>query len=260
MQLNLKKPLVFFDLETTGISFSTDRIVQISYIKVMPNGTEKTANFFINPEMHIPEQSTAIHHITDEMVADKPTFREIAQTLANDLTGCDFAGYNSNRFDVPLLIEEFLRAGVDFDITKCHFIDVQNIFHKKEQRTLVAAYRFYCGKELEDAHSADADTRATYEVLLAQLERYKDDEKDPVQNDVAWLEQYSRMNRNVDPAGAFVYNEKEEPVFNFGKHKGKPVLKVLSDEPSYYKWMMDGQFALSTKQVLTKLFLSLRKK
>ena len=252
MNLNLKKPLVFFDLETTGTNVATDRIVQISYIKVMSNGEEIERNYYVNPEMHIPEEASAVHHIYDADVADKPTFKQLAQTLANEFVGCDFAGYNSNRFDVPLLIEEMLRAGVNMDISKCHFVDVQNIFHKKEQRTLVAAYKFYCGKDLDGAHSADADTRATYEVLKAQLDRYPD-----LENNVAFLEEYTKMNRNVDPMGCFVYNDKDVEVFAFGKYKGKAVVDVLRDDPSYYAWMMNGNFALSSKSVLTKIKLSM---
>jgi DNA polymerase-3 subunit epsilon len=251
MPLNLKKPIVFFDLETTGTSVVNDRIVQISYIKITPDGKETEHDYYVNPGMHIPEQSTAVHHITDEMVADKPTFKELAQTIANDLEGCDFGGFNSNRFDVPLLAEEMIRAGVDFDLSKRRFIDVQNIFHKKEQRTLSAAYQFYCHRSLEDAHSADADTRATYEVLLAQLDRYPD-----LQNDVEFLHNYSQMNRNVDPCGYIVYNDKNIEVFNFGKHKGEPVLKVLESDMGYFSWIMQGQFPLSTKRVLKRMMLS----
>jgi DNA polymerase-3 subunit epsilon len=251
MQLNLKKPIIFFDLETTGTNVVNDRIVQISYIKITPDGKEVERNYFVNPGMPIPPQATAVHHITDEMVADKPLFKEIAQTVANDMEGCDFGGFNSNRFDVPLLAEEMIRAGVDFDLSKRRFIDVQNIFHKKEQRTLSAAYQFYCHKSLEDAHSADADTRATYEVLLAQLDRYPD-----LQNDVEFLHSYSQMNRNVDPCGYIVYNDKNIEVFNFGKHKGEPVLKVLESDLGYFSWILQGQFPLSTKKVLTGLKLA----
>ncbi len=255
MKLNLKKPIIFFDLETTGTSPTQDRIVQLSYIKVMPNGEEKQGNLYVNPEMHIPEASTAVHHITDEMVADKPTFKQLAGQLEQIFKGSDLAGYNSNRFDVPLLIEEFLRAGVNFDVKNVRFIDVQNIFYKKEPRTLVAAYRFYCGKELDGAHSADCDTRATYEVLQAQLDRYDD-----LQNDVAWLQDFTRMNRNVDPMGAMVYDDQNRPCFNFGKHKGRPVTEVLTREPSYYAWMINGDFARSTKQILTQIKLSMMTK
>ncbi len=255
MKLNLKKPLIFFDLETTGISITHDRIVQLGYIKVMPNGSEEAGIFYINPEMPIPAEATAVHHITDADVADKPTFKQMAARLEQIFKGSDLAGYNSNRFDVPLLIEEFLRAGISFDISKVRFVDVQNIFHKKEPRTLVAAYRFYCGKELDGAHSADCDIRATYEVLQAQLDRYED-----LENDVEWLQEFTRMNRNVDPMGAMVYDDKDRPVFNFGKYKGRPVSEVLTRDPSYYSWMMNGDFALSTKHTLTQLKFAMMKK
>lgn len=257
MNLNLKKPIIFFDLETTGLSVTQDRIVQIGYIKVNVNGTEEEGNILLNPERHIPKEVSDIHHITDEMVADKPTFRQMAGKLENIFKGCDLAGYNSNRFDVPMLIEEFLRADVKFDMSKVRFVDVQSIFYKKEPRTLTAAYRFYCDKDLEGAHSADADIRATYEVLKAQLDRYKDDATDPLQNDVEWLQGYTRMNRNVDPMGAMVYDDQNRPCFNFGKHKGRLVTDVLTKEPSYYAWMINGDFALSTKQWLTQIKLSM---
>ena len=252
MKLNINKPLVIFDLETTGLDMVKDRIIQLSYIKVTPNGEEKRVNLTINPEMEIPKFVTELTGISNADVADKPTFKELAQTLANDFKGCDFGGFNSNRFDVPLLIEEMLRNGINIDITKCHFVDVQNIFHKKEQRTLVAAYKFYCHKDLNDAHSADADTRATYEVLKAQLDMYPD-----LENDVEFLHTYCKMNRNVDPMGCFVYNDKDVACFNFGKHKGKPIIDVLREEPSYYAWMINGQFALSTKKILSQYKLSM---
>ncbi|HHT29222.1 MULTISPECIES: 3'-5' exonuclease [Petrimonas] len=251
MKLNLKNPLVFFDLETTGINITKDRIVEISLLKIYPNGKEELKSRLINPEMPIPAQATAIHGITDDDVKDCPTFRQVAKSLAEMLEGCDLAGYNSSRFDVPMLAEEFLRAGIDFDMSKRKFVDVQIIFHKKEQRTLEAAYRFYCDKELENAHSAEADTIATYEVLKSQLDRYPD-----LQNDIAFLsKEYSSFNNNVDFAGRIIYDEKGVEVFNFGKHKGKPVAQVLRDEPSYYSWMMEGDFPLNTKQVLTKIRL-----
>lgn len=252
MKLNLKKPVVFFDIESTGLNIITDRIIQIAYIKVMPNGEEISKNYLFNPEMPIPDESTAIHHITNEMVADKPTFKEMAKTIANDFKGCDLAGFNSTRFDVPLLVEEMLRAGIDYDVTKARHIDVMNIFHKMERRDLTAAYKFYCGKSLDDAHSADADTRATYEVFLAQLERYKD-----LPSDVEQLHEFCRMNRNADLMGNIVYNDKNEPCINFGKHKGKPVTQVLKEEPSYYAWIIDGQFAQSTKKLISQIKLSM---
>lgn len=260
MKLSLKKPIIFFDLETTGLSITNDRIVQIGYIKVMPNGTEEEGNLLVNPECHIPEEVSAIHHITDEMVKDKPTFKQLAGRLEQIFKGCDLAGYNSNRFDVPLLIEEFLRADVKFDLSKVRFVDVQSIFYKKEPRNLSAAYRFYCGKQLEGAHSADADIRATYEVLQAQLDRYANDKVDPLQNDIEWLQSYTRMNRNVDPMGAMVYDDQQRPCFNFGKYKGRLVTDVLTKDPSYYAWMINGDFARSTKQWITQIKLSMMAK
>lgn len=251
MKLNLKNPLVFFDLETTGINIATDRIVELCYIKVYPNGNEESKSMRINPEMHIPEASSAIHGIYDEDVKDCPTFKQIAKELANAIEGCDLAGFNSNRFDIPMLAEEFLRAGVDFDMTRRKFIDVQNIYHKLEKRTLSAAYKFYCGKDLENAHSALADTQATYEVLQAQLDKYPNE----LQNDMQFLADFSRMSNNVDFAGRIVYNEQGVEVFNFGKYKGMPVTEVLQKDSGYYGWVMQGDFTRNTKQVLTQLRL-----
>lgn len=251
MKLNLRNPLVFFDLETTGTNISSDRIVEICYLKVYPNGNEEAKTLRINPGMHIPEASTAIHGIHDEDVADCPTFKEVAKDIAKDLEGADIAGFNSNRFDVPVLVEEFLRAGIDIDLTRRKFIDVQVIFHKMEQRTLSAAYKFYCGKNLEDAHTAEADTRATYEVLKAQLDRYPD----VLTNDVGFLSEYSSFSRNVDFAGRIVYDEQNVEVFNFGKYKGQPVAEILQRDPGYYGWMLNGDFTLNTKNVLTKIRL-----
>lgn len=251
MKLKLKNPIVFFDLETTGVNITSDRIVEISYLKVFPNGNEVSRTMRINPEMHIPEQASEVHGIYDDDVKDCPTFKQVAKDVANDFEGADIAGFNSNRFDVPLLAEEFLRAGVDLDMTRRKFIDVQVIFHKMEQRTLSAAMKFYCGKELEGAHSADADTRATYEVLQAQLDRY-----DELQNDIAWLSEFSSHTRNVDFAGRIVYDDKGVEVFNFGKYKGIPVVEVLHRDPGYYSWIMQGDFSLNTKQVLTRIKLS----
>ena len=253
MKLKLKNPIVFFDLETTGVNITSDRIVEISYLKVFPNGNEVSRTMRINPEMHIPEQASEVHGIYDDDVKDCPTFKQVAKDVANDFEGADIAGFNSNRFDVPLLAEEFLRAGVDLDLTRHKFIDVQVIFHKMEQRTLSAAVKFYCGKELEGAHSADADTRATYEVLKAQLDRYPE-----LENDVAWLAEFSSHTNNVDFAGRIVYNEKGVEVFNFGKYKGIPVVEVLRRDPGYYSWMMQGDFSLNTKQVLTRIKLGIR--
>lgn len=251
MKLNLKVPIIFFDLETTGTNIVFDRIVELCYIKVYPNGNEESKSMRINPEMHIPESSSAIHGIYDADVVDCPTFKDIAKSLADTFEGCDIAGFNSNRFDVPLLVEEFLRVGIDIDLRKRKFIDVQNIYHKLERRTLSAAYKFYCNKDLENAHSALADTRATYEVLMAQLDHYPEE----LQNDMAFLSEFSRMSDNVDFAGRMVYNEKGEIVFNFGKYKGQKVADILKVDPGYYGWMIQGDFARNTKQVLTQIRL-----
>ena len=250
MQLNLKNPLVFFDLETTGIDIVKDRIIEISYVKVFPNGKEESKTMRINPGMPIPPASTAIHGITDDDVKDCPLFKNVAKQLAAQIEGCDLAGYNSNRFDIPHLAEEFLRAGVDIDLTRRKFIDVQTIFYKMEQRTLAAAYKFYCQKSLENAHTAAADTMATYEVLKAQLDRYPE-----LKNDVTFLSEFSSFTNNVDFAGRMVYNEKNQEVFNFGKYKGRLVEEVLKQEPAYYSWMMNGDFPLNTKQKLTEIKL-----
>lgn len=251
MNLNLKNPIIFFDLETTGVDMIHDRIVEICYIKVMPNGDELSKHMRVNPEMHIPEASTAVHHITDDDVKDCKTFKELAPEISKDFEGCDIAGFNSNHFDVPLLVEEFLRVGIDIDLSKRKFIDVQNIYHKLEKRTLSAAYTFYCGKNLEDAHSAMGDTRATYEVLKAQLDHYPQE----LQNDVKFLADFSTMNRNVDFAGRIIYNDKNEEVFNFGKYKGVSVSAVLKRDPGYYSWILQGDFARNTKQVMTQIRL-----
>ena len=251
MNLNLKNPIVFFDLETTGTNINSDRIVEICYLKVYPNGNEESKTMRINPEMHIPESSTAVHGIHDEDVADCPTFKSVAKDIAKDFEGADIAGFNSNRFDVPVLVEEFLRAGIDIDLTKRKFIDVQVIYHKLEQRTLSAAYKFYCGKNLEDAHTAEADTRATYEVLKAQLDKYPD----VLENDIKFLSEYSCYSRNVDFAGRIVLNDDNVEVFNFGKYKGLPVEEVFLRDPGYYSWILNGDFTLNTKNVLTKIKL-----
>ena len=248
MKLNLTKPILFFDLETTGTNVSKDRIVELSYIKVYPDGTEERRSRRINPEMPIPPASTAIHHITDEMVKDCPTFRQISRSLFEIFEGCDIAGFNSNKFDVPVLMEEFARAGLNFEIRGRRFVDVQNIFHKMEQRTLVAAYRFYCGKELEGAHSALADTEAIYEVLCSQLDRY-----DTLKNDVGFLAEFSGAAGNVDLAGRIVLNERQEEVFNFGKHKGRLVKDVMRTDPSFLDWMLQGDFAKNTKDMVRML-------
>lgn len=251
MRLNLKNPLVFFDLETTGTNVGLDRIIEICYLKVFPNGNDITKTMRINPGMHIPEESTAIHGIKDEDVANCPTFKEVAREIANDIEGCDIAGFNSNRFDVPVLAEEFLRADVDIDMTKRKFIDVQVIYHKLEQRTLSAAYKFYCHKNLDDAHSAEGDTRATYEVLKAQLDFYPN----VLKNDIGFLSEYSSFTKNVDFAGRIIYDDKGIETFNFGKYKGHHVVDVLKKDPGYYSWILGGDFTLNTKNVLTKIRL-----
>jgi len=255
MRLSLKNPIIFFDLETTGINIASDRIVEISYLKVDLNGNENEKTIRINPGVPIPEKASAIHGIYDEDVKDAPTFNEVARSLAKDFEGCDLAGYNSVKFDIPLLAEEFLRSGVDIDLKRRKFIDVQIIFMKMEPRTLSAACKFFTGKELSEAHSAAADTRATYEVLQAQLDRYQN-----LENDVAKLAEFSAHNRNVDFAGRIVYDEEDVEIFNFGKYKGKPVREVLEHDPGYYGWMMNGDFPLYTKKVLTNIKLSTIKK
>lgn len=233
------------------MNISKDRIVEISVLKVHPNGKEEQRTIRVNPEMPIPKEASEVHGIYDEDVKECPTFKEIAKELARFMEGCDLGGYNSNRFDVPLLAEEFLRVGVDFDMRKRKFVDVQTIFHKMEQRTLSAAYRFYCDKCLEDAHSAAADTTATYEVLKAQLERYGD----KLENNIEFLSKFSTQNNTVDFAGFIVYNEKGEEVFNFGKNKGVPVEKVLKEQPGYFSWIINSEFPLYTKKVLTEIKL-----
>lgn len=253
MNLKLKRPIIFFDLETTGVDTATDRIVEISMIKVHPDGTKQVKTRRINPEMHIPEQATAVHGITDDDVKDEPTFKQIAKSLAQFIEGCDFGGFNSNRFDLPVLVEEFMRAGVDVDFRKRKFIDVQNIFHKKEQRTLVAAYKFYCDKDLENAHSAEADTLATYEVLEAQIERYGD-----IGNSVEQLAEFSTHGAVADFAGRIAYNEQGEEIFTFGKYKGEKVEDIFRKEPSYYSWMMNGDFPLYTKKIITEIRLRVK--
>lgn len=255
MRLKLKNPIIFFDLETTGINIASDRIVEISYLKIDLNGNESTKTLRLNPEMPIPEKVVAIHGISNEDVKDAPTFNEVAKSIARDFEGCDLGGYNSVRFDIPLLAEEFLRSGVDIDLKRRKFVDVQVIFMKMEPRTLSAAYKFFANKELENAHSAEADTRATYEVLQAQLDRYSN-----LENDIGKLAEFSAHNRNVDFAGRIIYNEDDVEVFNFGKYKGTPVSEVLDRDPGYYGWMMRGDFPLYTKKVLTSIKLSSIKK
>lgn len=251
MKLKLKNPIIFFDLETTGLDIANDRIVEICYIKVEPNGNEEARTMRINPECHIPEACTAVHGITDEDVKDCPTFKQVAAQLAQTFKGCDLAGYNSNKFDIPLLVEEMLRAGVELDLSKRKMVDVQNIYHKLERRTLIAAYKFYCQKDLENAHSALADTRATYEVLEAQLDHYPDE----LQNDIEFLAEYSRRDKNVDFAGRLIYDEQGNEVVNFGKYKGRMVKDVFATDPGYYGWIMQADFTQNTKQVFTQLRL-----
>ncbi len=268
MELNLTKPIIFFDLETTGVQVGSDHIIEICMHKVMPDGTTETRVERIRPvdkdgnTVHIPEQTTAVHGIVDADVKDKPTFRELAPSLLEFIGDADLAGYNSNKFDVPLLVEEFLRVDIDFDLKCRRLVDVQNIFHKMEQRTLKAAYLFYCGKDLENAHSAAADTLATYEVLKAQLDRYQgvdyDDphgpkQKAPVVNNIALLSAFTANSQWADLVGHIGYDAKHREVFNFGKHKGKSVEQVFIDEPSYYDWMMKSDFPLSTKKLITEI-------
>ncbi|WP_439184635.1 exonuclease domain-containing protein [Carboxylicivirga taeanensis] len=250
MELHLKNPIVFFDLETTGINIANDRIVEIAILKINVDGTEESYCYKVNPEMPIPKVTSEIHGIYDEDVKDAPTFKELGKTLAKIMEGCDIAGFNSNKFDVPLLAEEFIRADIDFDMKKRKFVDVQTIFHKMEKRTLSAAYKFYCDKDLTNAHSAEADTRATYEVLKSQLDRYKE-----LENNIEFLNDFSSFNRNADFIGRIIFNDKGVEVFNFGKYKGKSVEEVLSKDPSYYGWMMNGDFPLFTKKVLTNIKL-----
>ena len=283
MKLNLKKPLVVFDLETTGLDLVKDRIIQISYIKVWPDGREERENFLVNPEVHIIPLITNLTGISDEDVKDKPTFKQLAQKLRDEFSGCDFAGFNSNHFDIPLLAEEFLRAGIDFDFSKCRLIDAQTIFHKMERRNLAAAYKFYCGRRMDEdfeAHRADQDTEATYRVLQAELDHYTEEhqlslgekpEGRVLQNDMDFLADFSKVNNNVDFAGRIVWGEMKDakgnvvldkdgnPVmteyFNFGKYKGKTVAETLRLDAGYYSWILQGDFTYNTKQVLTRIRL-----
>ncbi|MDY0098681.1 MAG: 3'-5' exonuclease [Bacteroidales bacterium] len=250
MELNLRRPVAFFDIETTGINIAADRIVELSVLKVSPDGSEEWMSTRINPEIPIPASATAIHGITDNDVADAPAFREVARKLTAFLEGCDLAGYNAIKFDVPLLAEEFLRANIDFNFGKRRYVDVQVIFHKKEQRTLSAAYQFYCNKVLNGAHGSKADTFATYEVLKAQLDMYPD-----LENDINHLADFSTITNAADFAGRIIFDDDGNEVFNFGKHKGKKVEAVLKEEPSYYSWMMNGDFPLYTKKILTEIKL-----
>ncbi|MGV6831358.1 MAG: exonuclease domain-containing protein [bacterium] len=250
MQLQLKRPICFFDLETTGINITNDRIVEISILKVFPNGKEERHTWLVNPTIPIPPEVTAVHGISDADVADKPTFKELAKEVYQLLKDSDLGGFNSNRFDIPLLAEELLRAEVDFDMKNRVSVDVQTIFHKMEKRNLTAAYKFYCGKDLEDAHSAEADTNATYEVLKAQIERY-----DELENDMDFLADFSSRRKFADFAGFITYNANGEECFSFGKHKSKRVVDVLTNEPGYFGWLLNADFPLYTKKVLTAIRL-----
>lgn len=278
MKLNLTKPLIVFDLETTGLDLVKDRIIQISYIKVYPDGKEERSNQFVNPERSIPQEVVDITGITDANVANAPTFKMLATDLANKFQGCDFAGFNSNHFDVPMLAEEFLRAGIDFDFSKCNLIDVQTIFHKMERRNLAAAYKFYCGRKMEDdfvAHKADQDTEATYRVLQGELDMYapgkQEEPERQLNNDMNELAEFSKLNNNVDFAGRIIWKEMKDAngnvltdsdgnprmqeVFNFGKYKGWSVAEVLNRDPGYFSWMLSSDFTYNTKQVLTRIRL-----
>ena len=263
MELNLHRPIAFLDLETTGIKVATDRIVEICILRIHPDHSSHVKTHRINPEIPIPWEAYNIHGISDDDVKDCQAFKDLAQELLHFLDNCDLAGYNSNHFDIPLLVEEFLRTDIDFDLRNRRFVDIQNIFHKMEPRNLVAAYKFYCNKDLERAHSAEADTLATYEILKAQLDMYGDREyKDrkgkiihPVVNDINRLSEFSYSSRNVDLVGHIVLNDRNQEVFNFGKHKGKPVPEVFRTEPSYYDWIMKSEFPLSTKKVVTEIKL-----
>lgn len=263
MKLNLQNPIAFFDLETTGINIITDRIVEICILKVLPNGTSQIKKDIINPTIPIPPSSSEIHGIWDKDVLDKPTFKQLAKQYYQFIENCDLAGFNSNKFDIPMLAEEFVRAGVEFDIKGRKFVDIQNIFHKMEPRNLAAAYKFYCDKDLENAHTAEADTVATYEILLAQIERYKDKEykdKDgnvsiPIHNDIKKLSEFSFYNKNADLAGHIIFDKNNEEIFNFGKYKGMKVAEVFKKEPQYYDWMFKADFPEYTKKVITEIRL-----
>ncbi len=250
MELKLSRPICFFDLETTGVNVAKDRIVEISILKVFPNGNKESKTWLVNPTIPIPAVTTAIHGISDEKVKDEPTFKELASQINQMIADSDLAGYNSNKFDIPLLAEEFLRADIDFDMDKRQAVDIQNIFHKKEQRTLSAAYKFYCDKELINAHSASADTEATYEILKAQLDRYDD-----LENDTKFLSEFSTQRKIADFAGFLHFNKEGKEIFGFGKHKGKLVEDVLEQEPGYFSWLQNADFPLYTKKVLTAIKL-----
>ena len=248
MELNLTRPIVFFDLETTGINIATDKIVEISILKVFPNGNKESKTWLVNPEIEIPQESINVHGITNEKVVTEPTFKELASEVNEMIADADLAGFNSNRFDIPLLAEELMRVGIDFDMKNRKAIDVQVIFHKKEQRTLGAGYQFYCGKELEGAHGAEADTNATYEILLAQLDKYDD-----IENSVEALSNFSTHGIRADFAGFILMNDEHQEVFSFGKYKGRIVEEVLKENPGYNNWIQNSDFPLYTKKVLREI-------
>ena len=250
MELKLTRPICFFDLETTGIDVARDRIVEISIFKVFPNGNKESKTWLVNPTIPIPAQTTAVHGITDEKVANEPTFKELATQVHNMIKDSDLAGFNSDRFDIPLLAEELLRVGIDFDMKNRVSVDIQTIFHKKEERTLSAGYKFYCGESLENAHSAEADTMATYEILKAQLDRYPD-----LENDMKFLSEFTTRKKSVDFAGYIAINNEGKEIFSFGKHKGRLVDEVLDAEPGYFGWIQNADFPLYTKKVLTAIKL-----
>lgn len=254
MNLKLKRPLVFFDLETTGVNIGTDRIVEISILKVHPNGNKESYTWLVNPEIEIPAEAIAVHGITNEKVVTEPTFKELAAKVSDLIADCDLAGFNSNRFDIPLLAEELMRAGIDFDMDNRKAVDVQVIYHKKEKRNLSAGYQFYCGKELEGAHSAEADTLATYEILNAQVEKYED-----LENTVDALSEYSSHSKRADFAGFILFNDNKQEIFSFGKYKGRLVEDVLKENPGYNSWIQNADFPLYTKNVLQKISDRLRK-
>ena len=266
MEVKLTKSLIFLDIEATGLSIGSDRIVEISFLKLNPDNTTESKTTRVNPQIPIPDFVSKIHGIYDKDIADSPTFKELGPTLIKFIGNSDFAGYNSNKYDIPLLAEEFLRAEIDFDLEGRKLIDVQNIFHFMEPRNLAAAYKFYCSKSLENAHSAEADVVATYEIFKAQLNRYegieladdKGNKYQPVTNEISQLSELSAKTKNVDLAGRIVYNDKGQEVFSFGKHKDKPVIEVFTKEPSYYSWMMNGDFPLYTKKVITKIRLRMK--
>ena len=251
MKIKLSKPICFFDLETTGINISKDRIVEISILKVYPNSNKESRTWLVNPEISIPSEVSKIHGITNEMVINEPNFKVIGSQVKEMINNCDLGGFNSNKFDIPLLAEEFLRSNIDFDLEKIKCIDVQNIFHKMEKRTLGAAYKFYCKKDLIDAHSSKADTLATYEVLEAQIEKYSE-----LENNVTFLSEFSSRNRTVDLAGFIIYDQNNVPCFSFGEHKGKSVDFIIDNEPGYFGWILNSDFPMYTKKILTKLRLN----